>query len=117
MANTNSKLALFLKVLFGGICLSMIVVAVVTSLKSNLWEVGPSILSEPWNVATLIDFYFNILIISVWVVYKENNILKSILWIVAFVILGSIATSFYVLTQLFRLKPEESLSNLLLRRN
>ncbi len=94
----------------------MIAVTVHTSMKSNLWLEGARLLREPWMAATLADFYFNIFLISLWAAYKEANVTRAVLWIFLFALLGSIATSFYVLIQVVRLKPEEPLENILLRR-
>ena len=105
----------FLKCLFGAVCVLMIGVSVAASLSSNLFEVFPGLLAEPWVSATLVDFYLNILILSAWVIYKEKEIAWAVLWIALFVFLGSIATSFYVLLQLFRLKPGEPVHSILLR--
>ena len=107
---------LFLKVLLGSICVVMIAVAVYTSLQSDLFSEFGRLIREPWMAATLADFYFNILIFSLWVIYKENRMWPSVIWVLAFVCLGSIATAFYVLLQLVRLKPGEPVSSLLLRR-
>ena len=106
-----------LKVLFGGMSVGMIILVIFTSLKSNMFQLPECVLKEPWFWTTLVDFYFNITIISAWTVYKENNAMKSSLWIIAFVLLGSIATSFYVLLQFLRLKEGEGLEAVFLRRN
>ncbi|CAI9116447.1 OLC1v1017589C1 [Oldenlandia corymbosa var. corymbosa] len=65
-------------------------------------------LLTPWMAATLIDFYINILAIAVWVVYKESNWISSLVWIILLICLGSIATCFYIVLQLFKLSPQES---------
>ena len=105
----------FLKWLFALISLCMVVVTIVTSLQSNLFAMWPLLAKEPWMIATLQDFYFNIIIISTWMIYKEGKFLPSALWFVAFVLLGSIATSFYVFLQFCRLKPGQGPEAVLLR--
>lgn len=106
----------FLKIFFGFISLCMVAVTVSASTQSNLFAVFPNLLREPWMVATLQDFYFNILILFSWVIYKERKFLPCLVWFIAFATLGSIATAFYVLVQLVRLKPGEGLDAVLLRR-
>lgn len=110
------KKHLLIKAVLLFISFFMIGVAVWTSLQSNLWLEGPRLLREPWMAATLIDFYFNIFIISLWVVYRESSPLKSAAWVVSFVALGSISTAYYVFLQLYQLKPEESLDRLWVRK-
>lgn len=105
-----------LKVIFALIPIFMIYLVTVTSLKSDMFHLPSVVLNEPWFKTTLVDFYFNIFIISAWVIYRENNFLKSGLWIVAFICLGSIATAAYVLLQLMGLKAGEGLDKALLRK-
>ncbi|MED6187846.1 hypothetical protein PIB30_080352 [Stylosanthes scabra] len=62
----------------------------------------------PWMVATLIDFYINVVALAVWVVYKESNWISSILWIILLICLGSIATCAYILLQFLKLSSQES---------
>lgn len=105
-----------LKYVFLVISLFMIYLILRTSVQSDMFHLSPIVLHEPWFKTTLVDFYFNILIISSWVVYKENHLWRSLLWILAFVILGSIATSFYVFLQLNKLREGQSLEDVLCRR-
>ena len=105
-----------LKILFGGMSLFMMCLAIKTSMQSDMFKLNPIVLNEPWFTTTLVDFYFNITIISSWVIYKEANLVKSISWIIAFILLGSIATSFYVLLQILKLKPGQSFEAVLLRK-
>jgi len=104
-----------LKFLFGLMCAIMIAVTIKTSLQVNLLHVLPAMVHDPWTRATFIDFYFNILIIWGWVVYRENNLLRSLAWLALFVALGSIATSFYVVLQLSRWESGQPLDSVLLR--
>ena len=104
-----------LKCLFGLMSLAMIAVTVKTSLQVNLLDVLPGMVHDPWTRATFIDFYFNILIIWSWVVYKENHMARSLLWLAAFIALGSIATSFYVFLQLHRWDPDQPFETVFLR--
>lgn len=107
---------LWLKILFGGISLAMLALTIHTSIQSNLFEVWSELGAQPWMRATLWDFYFNITIISAWMVYKERHWGKSICWIIAFVLLGSIATAFYVFIQFMKLQPGDSITQVLLPR-
>jgi hypothetical protein len=51
----------------------------------------------------------------VWVAYKERGWPARIIWFFLIMGLGNIAMSTYMLIQLFRLKPEQPVSALLLR--
>ncbi len=105
-----------LKILMGGASLTMVVLIIATCLKSDMFHLSPIVLNEPWFSTTLVDFYVNIAIISIWVIYKENNWLRSLLWIIGFICLGSIATTFYVFLQLASLKSGQGLEAVLLRK-
>lgn len=65
-------------------------------------------LLTPWMVATLVDFYINILAIGAWVVYKEAKWISAFVWLVLLVCLGSITTCGYIFIQFLRLSPQEA---------
>ena len=69
--------------------------------------------AQPWAVATLFDAYCGFLTFFVWVAYRERGLWVKFLWLLLILLLGNIAMSFYVLLQLFRLKPGEPVSSLL----
>ncbi|KAK2976244.1 hypothetical protein RJ640_021955 [Escallonia rubra] len=68
-------------------------------------------LLTPWMTATLVDFYINVVVLGAWVSYKEPNCISAILWIVLLVCFGSITTSGYIVLQLIKLSPQESLED------
>jgi len=86
----------YLSVLLG---LLMLYTTVETSLASNLAEEWPSLVTIPWMQATLIDFYINIAFIFLWVIYRERTLGAKAGWLVALVLLGSMATAAYVFLQ------------------
>ncbi|XP_061345154.1 uncharacterized protein LOC133291004 isoform X2 [Gastrolobium bilobum] len=65
-------------------------------------------LLTPWMAATLIDFYINVVVLGIWVAYKESNWIISILWIILLVCLGSITTCAYIVLQFLKLSSQES---------
>ena len=109
------KMLTRLRIFMLSMSLFMVYLAIKTSLQSDLWAVWPRLGQEPWFTTTLVDFYFNITIISLWVIYKENSAIRALVWISAFVFLGSIATAFYVFLQLLKLKKDDSISKVFLR--
>lgn len=106
-------LKIFLIIVFG----YMIYVVISTSMESNLFTEWDKLAAIPLMKATLWDFYANILIIYLWVIYKEKSLGIMILWAVLFFCLGSIASLAYVIIQLFKLQPGESLHILLVTKN
>lgn len=104
-----------LKLLFGGIFVWMVVLTVRTSIEVSIWEAWNSFAANPWAVATLYDAYFGFLTFWVWVAYKERRMAGRVIWLVLILGLGNIATSFYMLIQLFQLRPEDPAEALLRR--
>jgi hypothetical protein len=94
-------------IIFISLMLYMIYTTVSTSLESNLFEEWNFLASIPWMKATLIDFYINTVVIFAWVAYRENNLLKSTLWLISFILLGSMTTTLYVIIQLINLGKNE----------
>ena len=93
-----------LKIIFSALLIWVTYVVISTSLESSLFEQWSFLGSIPWMRATLWDFYANILIITLWMFYKEKTIFQKSIWVILFVCLGSIATCAYVLIKLFKLK-------------
>jgi len=91
----------------------MVYMVVSTSLESSLFKEWHVLGSIPWMQATLWDFYANVLVIFLWVVYREKNIAIMILWALLFFSLGSIGTIGYALIQLFGLKEGEGIEMVL----
>ena len=112
----SERIKYFLKILFGSMSAFMVYLVIVTSMKSDLFHLPAAVVQEPWFQTTLVDFYFLVTILSVWVIYKEKSILSAILWIVAFICLGSIGAALYVFLQLMSLKKGEGFDVVLLRK-
>ena len=107
---------LFLKLLFGGIFVFMVVMTIRTGLTVSLSAAWPSYTSNPWAMATLYDAYFGFVTFYAWVFYKERSVWARVLWFLLIMGLGNIAMSFYVLIQHFRLRPGQPAAAILRRR-
>lgn len=94
--------------------LLMLYSTIETSMASNLMEEWPNLVSIPWMQATLIDFYINIAFIFLWVVYRERTFAAKAGWLVALVLLGSMATAAYVFLQARSLKEGDGLEKMFL---
>src|ERR1700761_6446797 len=103
-----TTLKIFFTILFCWMCYQVIN----TSIHSSLFKEWDFLGSIPWMRATLWDFYANVLVIFVWVCYKEKFIALKILWLILLVALGSIASCAFILIQLFKLKPGEGVKEL-----
>ena len=103
----------FLKVFLSAVWIFMVYMVVSTSLESSLFKDWDFLGSIPWMRATLWDFYANVLVIYLWVLYRERSIFLKVLWAILFFTLGSIGTIGYVLIQLFTLKRGEGILEVL----
>jgi len=108
---------LFLKLLFGCIFVFMVVMTIRTGLSVSLSAAWPSYAANPWAIATLYDAYFGFVTFYAWVFYKERHVWTRVLWFLLIMGMGNIAMSFYVLIELFRLKPQEPAAAILQRRS
>lgn len=104
----------FLRVFLIGIWCWMVFIVVSTSFESNLFKEWAFLSSIPWMRATLWDFYGNVLVIYVWLCYKERQVFKCLIWAVLFFCLGSIATIGYLIWQLFKVNKNDSLGKVFL---
>jgi hypothetical protein len=91
----------------------MLYMVISTSLESSLFDEWGFLASIPWMRATLWDFYANILVIYLWVIYREYNWGAKILWAILFFLLGSIGSIGYVLIQLYALKSNDEIDSIL----
>lgn len=76
----------------------------------------PTLGHTPWTVATLFDAYFAFGWFWLWVAYKERGWGARLLWLVLIGLTGNMAMAVYMLIQLFRLPPNPTAADLLLRR-
>lgn len=71
---------------------------------------------NPWFVATLFDTYFGFLWFWLWIAYKETSLTARGAWLIGVLLLGNITMAIYMLLQLWRLPPNPTAADLLLRR-
>ena len=96
------------------IVMVMIVVTIWASMQQNILSAFAPLAHNPWAVATLFDAYCGFLIFYVWVASRERTAARRILWFMAIMALGNIATGAYLLLQLRKLSARGSLRELLL---
>jgi len=67
---------------------------------------GGELLANPWGVMSMIDLYVGFTLFSMWIVFREANLLKSIMWVVLMMVLGFFAGCLYVLIALYTSKND-----------
>lgn len=105
-----------LYVFFGAILVALLAVTSWATSKASLWDTLVN-LRDPWFVATLFDAYGGFLTFYAWTWYKETRAWKKLVWFVLIMTLGNIAMSIYVIRETFRLGPDDTVADLLTRRN
>jgi hypothetical protein len=58
-------------------------------------EEGRQLLSMPWGVVSLVDVYVGLTLFSGWIVYRENSLARSIIWVFFMMVLGFFTASLY----------------------
>jgi hypothetical protein len=106
-----------MRLVFAIILVAILAVSGWASSEIALWKTPREVLAHPWFIATLFDAYFAFLTFWLWLAYKERSWLSRLAWLVGILVLGNIAMATYVLIQLFRLRPDAKLEELLLRRS
>ncbi len=105
-----------LRIFFAFVLGAMLWVTSWASLDTALWDIPWQVAGHPWFVASLFDAYFGFLTFYVWLAYKEPTWAARTLWLALILALGNIAMASYMLLQLFRLPPDASMEQLILRR-
>lgn len=106
-----------LKALFAFILFAMLSVTITATIDQNIFEAVGNIWSNWWFRATLADAYFGFLTFFVWVAYKELHLWRKLVWFALIMLLGNLATSAYMLLELYKLQVGDTLGTLLTRRN
>lgn len=104
-----------LRIWFILVLLAMLAVTVRASLHTPIWQIPPEVSGHPWFIATLFDAYFAFIAFYCWVAYRETSPLAKILWLAGILILGNFAIAAYCLIQLFKVRSDASLRDILIR--
>jgi hypothetical protein len=66
----------------------------------NFTEEGRKLLSMPWGIVSLVDLYVGFSLFSVWIIYREKSLVRSLIWILFMMTLGFFTGSLYTLIAL-----------------
>jgi hypothetical protein len=72
----------------------------------DFFEDGKAILNNPWGLVSLVDLYVGFILFSMWIAYREKNILYIVFWIFLMMTLGFFAGSLYVLINIYKAKGD-----------
>jgi hypothetical protein len=71
-------------------------------INGNFSQDGAELLANPWGI----DLYVGFALFSIWIAFREKNLLAAILWIVLMMVLGFFTGSLYLLLALIRAKGD-----------
>lgn len=69
-------------------------------INGSFFEDGSVILNNPWGVVSLVDLYVGFILFAIWIAFRENSLLKAVLWIISLMILGFFIGALYVFINL-----------------
>ena len=107
---------LILRLFFTLMLASMIAITGWASLDCALWRIPGEVASHPWFIATLADTYWAFLTFYAWLAYKETSWTSRAIWLLAILVLDTMAVASYMLNQLFRVTADAGIEQILLRR-
>lgn len=58
---------------------------------------GAELLANPWGVVSLVDLYVGFTVFSMWIAFREANVVAAVIWIIFMMGLGSFTACLYVL--------------------
>lgn len=56
---------------------------------------GAELLSNPWGIVSLVDLYVGFTLFSIWIIYREKSVVRSIIWVFFMMTLGFFTGSLY----------------------
>ena len=68
--------------------IAMTAVLVYAFSSGNLSQEGSVLLGMPWGIVSLVDLYVGFMLFSGWIVYREQSLLRSVIWVVLMMVLG-----------------------------
>ncbi len=63
--------------------------------QGDFGTAGSFFFNDPWGIVSLVDVYVGFLFFSVWVVYREKNLIVALLWVISIMILGNFPAGVY----------------------
>ena len=70
-------------------------------INGNFFEDGSMLLSNPWGIMSMIDLYVGFTLFAMWINFREENMYKSVIWVVLLMLTGFFIGSIYVLINLY----------------
>ncbi len=86
--------------------LAMITVLLNGFIAGDFGEDGAELLANPWGIVSLVDLYVGFILFSMWIVFREENLALTIVWIVLMMVFGFLTSSVYILLVIYQSKGD-----------
>jgi hypothetical protein len=106
----------FLIVLCLGMIGVMLLLSSVAIQNQDIISANRLLWPDPWYRVLLADAYCGFLWFWLWVAWREQSVLRGVVWFLLIMGLGNLATAVYLLLQLRRWRPVQGVAGLLLGR-
>ena len=71
-------------------------------INGSFFDDGATLLNNPWGIVSVVDLYVGFIIFSMWIYFREEKKVESILWIISVMILGFFSVAIYVFIALHK---------------
>jgi hypothetical protein len=61
---------------------------------------GADLLENPWGIVSMVDLYTGFILFSGWIVFREKNLLRTVIWVILMMVFGFFTASLYALIAL-----------------
>ena len=75
--------------------LAMTAVLIYAFTYGDFIEDGSDLLSNPWGIVSLVDLYVGFILFSGWIIYREDSLIRSIVWVFFMMVLGFFTGALY----------------------
>jgi hypothetical protein len=75
--------------------LAMTAVLIYAFTYGDFIEDGKELLSNPWGIVSLVDLYVGFILFSGWIIYREDSLIRSIVWVFFMMVLGFFTGALY----------------------
>ena len=80
--------------------LAMTVVLIYGFTAGDFVEDGAELLSNPWGIVSIVDLYVGFILFSGWIIFREQSVLRSIVWVFFMMVLGFFTGALYTFVAL-----------------
>lgn len=72
--------------------------------NGSFFDDGNIILNNPWGIVSIVDLYVGFILFALWIAFRENSLIKAIIWIILLMVLGFFIGALYVFVTLYTSK-------------